>query len=568
MKSSISGLPSQGTNETGTQSFVTVEHIREKQNALSVESYEFVEIAVASDAVEAGSDDENINATGHVILKGDLIRFTSGSLSGKSARVRSITSVNAVKLSEKLSATPGVGDTFQVLRHRNPVVDTNGRVTVDATISEVAVYNEDTAHTNADPLKAVAAVRSDASAPLAADGDYHPLLVNNLGELKVAATITEVATAADGAAGLPALTKVVSGYDGANVQALHTDASGDLQIDVLTEPATAADGAAGLPAVTKVIAGYDGANVQAIHTDASGDLQTDVLTEPATAADGAAGLPAVTKVIAGYDGANVQAIHTDAAGDLQCDILSLIPGVAATSLGKAEDAAHADGDTGVMSLAVRNDAGAALAGADGDYIPLSTDATGNLRTNLVTALPAGTNNIGDVDVLSIVPGTAATNLGKAEDAAHTSGDVGVMALAVRQDATAASAADGDYTPLQTNANGELKVAATVSQAYLSVVDFLDVPYFDATTINGAAGAFVEGVASLAAQVRKVQVFDTSGAFIGVYTGAAAAETLAFVFGPGSNETIEINIAAATRISFRSLEAAAPSAGNITMNFIG
>lgn len=72
------------------------------------------------------------------------------------------------------------------------------------------------------------------------------------------------------------------------------------------------------------------------------------------------------------------------------------------------------------------------------------------------ALPAGTNaigklaansgvDIGDVDVTSIIPGTGATNLGKAEDAAHTSADTGVMALGVRRDTLAAGAGtDGDY----------------------------------------------------------------------------------------------------------------------------
>lgn len=81
-----------------------------------------------------------------------------------------------------------------------------------------------------------------------------------------------------------------------------------------------------------------------------------------------------------------------------------------------------------------------------------------VQVDVVGALPAGTNNIGDVDVLSVVPGTGATNLGKAEDAAHTTGDVGVMALAVRSDAGGAIAgADGDYTPLQVDSNGALRV---------------------------------------------------------------------------------------------------------------
>jgi hypothetical protein len=66
------------------------------------------------------------------------------------------------------------------------------------------------------------------------------------------------------------------------------------------------------------------------------------------------------------------------------DVTSLIPGVGATSLGKAEDAVHSTGDTGVMPLAVRNDVLAALAGTDGDYAPLQVDASGALYVNAGT----------------------------------------------------------------------------------------------------------------------------------------------------------------------------------------
>lgn len=55
------------------------------------------------------------------------------------------------------------------------------------------------------------------------------------------------------------------------------------------------------------------------------------------------------------------------------------PGSDAADLGKEEDSAHSTGDVGVMLLAVRKDAAAALAGTDGDYIPLTTDALGRLR---------------------------------------------------------------------------------------------------------------------------------------------------------------------------------------------
>lgn len=59
----------------------------------------------------------------------------------------------------------------------------------------------------------------------------------------------------------------------------------------------------------------------------------------------------------------------------------------------------------------------------------------------------GTKNAIYVQTNKVIPGTAATSLGKAEDAAHTTGDTGVMALGVRNDGGAASAANGDYIPI-------------------------------------------------------------------------------------------------------------------------
>ena len=167
-------------------------------------------------------------------------------------------------------------------------------------------------------------------------------------------------------------------------------------------------------------------------------------------------------------------------------------------------------------LAVRKDSAEALGRTDGDYTPILTDGDGKLWCNVGTiALPsgasteakqdtlitsnaaiktaveliddavgtdgstgptkaisiAGTESGGNlqeiavdssgnvqVDVLGVVPGTGATNLGKVEDAAHSSGDVGVMALAVRKDTPAAAAADGDYEALRTDEFGQLRVA--------------------------------------------------------------------------------------------------------------
>lgn len=65
-------------------------------------------------------------------------------------------------------------------------------------------------------------------------------------------------------------------------------------------------------------------------------------------------------------------------------------GVGSEFLGKAEDSAHASGDTGIMLLAVRTDVAAALAAA-GDYVPLIVDASGRLH---IAPLPAGSEVLG------------------------------------------------------------------------------------------------------------------------------------------------------------------------------
>ena len=100
-----------------------------------------------------------------------------------------------------------------------------------------------------------------------------------------------------------------------------------------------------------------------------------------------------------------------------------------------EDLAHASGDLGIGAMAVRKDAAGTLVSADGDYSFLQVDANGNLR---VTGGGGGTQF--------------------AEDAAHTTGDLGTAALAVRKDAAGTLVGtDGDYAMLQVDANGNLRV---------------------------------------------------------------------------------------------------------------
>lgn len=99
-------------------------------------------------------------------------------------------------------------------------------------------------------------------------------------------------------------------------------------------------------------------------------------TTIATDDAGAGGHVQVVKLAISTDGSATY-IPAEATNGLDVDVTRVIPGTTATALGKAEDAAHTDGDTGVLVLGVRNYAGA---GTDGDYSAIAVDSVGNVRT--------------------------------------------------------------------------------------------------------------------------------------------------------------------------------------------
>lgn len=233
----------------------------------------------------------------------------------------------------------------------------------------------------------------------------------------------------------------------------------------------------------------------------------------------------------GFNGTSWDRIRGDVSNGLDVDVTRVQGTVAisvaagASTIAKAEDVASADADVGVPAMAVRKATPANTSGTDGDYEMLQMSA-GRLWTSAVidTALPAGTNaigklaansgvDIGDVDVTSILPGTGATNLGKAEDAVAGSGDVGVMALAVRADTAAATAANGDYVPLLTDSEGKLHITKIQS-------DRVATP----TLSNVAGSATSVTILSSNTSRRQVVLVNDSSAICYVKFGATASTT--------------------------------------------
>ncbi len=90
-------------------------------------------------------------------------------------------------------------------------------------------------------------------------------------------------------------------------------------------------------------------------------------------------------------------------------------------------------------------------GPDGTATDADDATNSRLPVKVGDALPAGTNNIGDVDVLTS-PGTFA------EDSAHASGNTGQFILGVRNDALAGlTSTDGDYSPVSVDNTGAVRV---------------------------------------------------------------------------------------------------------------
>lgn len=148
------------------------------------------------------------------------------------------------------------------------------------------------------------------------------------------------------------------------------------------------------------------------------------------------------------NGDNIASYLVDAAGTLLTSQSGKLDVYPVTTF--AEDTAHTSGDLGGFILAVRNDAGTALAGTDGDYIGLSTDSTGKLWT--ASSLPAS------------------QNFTLAEDAAAASGQILAMIGAVRKDTAGSQvSADGDAAWFQTNSMGEIRVANKSETAILQQV---------------------------------------------------------------------------------------------------
>lgn len=207
-------------------------------------------------------------------------------------------------------------------------------------------------------------------------------------------------------------------------------------------------------------------------------------------ADGAARGTATGTIAMGDDGTNIQSVKVDTSGVLAIQdnggsitvdgtVTTSPPANASTNVaqlaGTATSVNSGVKDAGTLRVVLATDqpqlTNKLLVTPDSVALPANQSVNVNQFAGVAVATGTGAGGAGIPRVTvsndssiatittSVTPGTAAANLGKAEDAAHASTDTGVFVLGVRQDTpngpvtAALTNADSDYSAIVTDDHG-------------------------------------------------------------------------------------------------------------------
>lgn len=193
-------------------------------------------------------------------------------------------------------------------------------------------------------------------------------------------------------------------------------------------------------------------------------------------------------------------------------------------------------------------------------VTVATDSTGVLSVddNGGALTVDGTVAVSSITT-AVVPGTAAADLGKAEDAIAGSGDTGVFVLAVSNEANTARAADGDYIAFATDTEGNSRVVGNRDH---DAVDAGEVVKVGGVAVSGSATP-----TSVAAADRVRWIFNQHGI---PYVLGGHPNLIVREFDFGTAAQTDLNLAAAVvaadeRIYVTRFEALADNANSVAVS---
>ena len=554
------GFPTQTKDIRVGAQFATVEPVDQSKYGLSVNATVY-HVSVGTDLVEANTDPNNnkyrIKATAHAVLKGDLIRFTSGVLSGREIKVHDA-DTDHFDIVEAVSVAPSAGDSFQILRTKAPVINADGTLFPAYGItkfildgSEQQVVEDTLVPSNNAPLPVKL---TSATGPInITAGDLNVQLSHSgvnpdstrIGDGTNLLGITVSGEALVKLNSLPTISHTANSIRiGDGTELVNVTTNGELNVAV----------SAALPAGDSNIGNVDIVTLPSIPAGDNNIGNVDIVSLPYSVANDSA-LPSEQAVVAGYDYINslTRALRTDPQGRLS---------TTSEALHQNDDAFSATHE-GILQLAVRHDDELDITSNDNDYSAIAVTSNGRVKVNNeysavnAATLPAKVAVVAGYDG-AIVRAVKVDNTGIVEVSgnvnANCSGSVSVS---------------GSVTV----SSGNVTVAGTVTAnqgTLCTVVDFLDTPLLNASSTNIPASSStpLTVVASLAADVKKIQILDTTGSFIGLYADPAGTPVLKAIIGPGSDSTIELSLTAGTVLGLRNMENSAITVGNVAINFMG
>lgn len=522
----------------------------------------------ATDQAEAGSTTLVINATGHSARPKDLIRFTSGAAINYEAYVYEVTA-NTITLWNEIPVAPAASDDFSILRSVTLTLGQDGsfsgpvKFVRDGVIEDVTEDTVTPANNLPLPVKLTSVTgdinitandlnvqlsHSAATPDSTQIGDgTEIMLINASGEAQVADD-----TARASLASIDADTTTIAG------DTTSLDTKFDVNLSTRATEATLALAEAHLGNIDTATASIDTDFDVALSTRAS--EATLVLAE--------AHLGNIDAATASVDTSIDVALSTRAsevtAAAILADTASIDTNMALTTT------AVQSIDTNInVDLSTRASE-ATLSTVAGDTTSLDAKIPAQGAALTAASLPV---NIASDQVVPV----SATSLPLPTGAATEVTLAAILADTANIDTNIGTIAGWDTNSGAVGANTQRVHLTDESLAALETINAVITPLdVVATSFTDASSSNIPGNASLPLQIlgaspaiKKIQVMDTTGQYLEIMTGAASSEVRVAIVGPGSDQTLELDIPAATRVSVRRLDGAtAITDGILAINYIG